>query len=197
MTRSLMHGNIIQSGVIEVKKRIALILIFTVILFSVLYFASILAFSDEELKTLMREAEEILKRRYTVLDIFLNNFLISLIMFIPVAGPLVGGYIIYVTGRVIGVVANSTGVPSILLISLTILTFYGLLEFLAYGTAFTESILLTYSIFRRNVRRESRWILISLGATALLLLLAATIEYLLIQFFGQIYPDLEGFTSRI
>jgi type II secretory pathway component PulL len=80
---------------------------------------------------------------------------------------------------------------------MTIITFYGFIEFLAYGTAFTESIVFTYSIFKKKSRIESRWLIISIAAVAILLLIAATIEYMLIQFFGQIYPNLEELPAKI
>ncbi len=188
---------IVSAGIIDVKKRVIIVLIFTFTLYSLLYIASTIPLSSEEADLLMKEAEEIFKQRFTIIDIFLNNFLISLIMLIPVAGPIVGGYIIFTTGRLLGALSVSTGFPPILLISLTIITIYGLIEFLAYGTAFTESILFTYSIFKKKTRIESRWLIISIAGTAILLLAAAALEYTLIQFFGQVYPGVEEFAARI
>lgn len=184
-------------GVISVKKRLIIILVVTFALYSILYIASTMPLSNEEVTFLMEEAEKILKQRYTIIDIFLNNFLISLITFIPIAGPISVGYIIYTTGRLLGALSVSTGLPSILLVSVTIITFYGLIEFLAYGTAFTESILFTYSIFKKKTRVEIRWLIISIGATALLLLTAAALEYALIEIFGQIYPGIENLPAQI
>lgn len=184
-------------GLPSIRNRLILIAIVTIGLFILLYIASTVPFSNEELTTLLEEAKKILTERYAIIDIFMNNFLISLIMFIPVAGPLIGGYVIYITGRLIGALSVSTGIPSILLISITIVTFYGLIEFLAYGTAFTESIIFTYSIFRRKTRAELKWLIISVSATAALLLIAAALEYLLIQFFGQVYPSLEQLSPGI
>ncbi|MCL7401173.1 MAG: hypothetical protein LZ168_00040 [Thaumarchaeota archaeon] len=184
-------------GTLSVRNRLILIIIITVSLYSLLYIASTIPLSADEITSLMEEAEKILREKYTIMDIFLNNFMISLLMFIPLAGPFIGGYAIYFTGRLIGALSVSTGVPSILLISMTIITFYGFIEFLAYGTAFTESIVFTYSIFKKKSRIESRWLIISIAAVAILLLIAATIEYMLIQFFGQIYPNLEELPAKI
>ncbi len=195
--RDLKDYRLRWKSVLSVKNRLILIVVVTVTLYCLLYIASTVPFSSEEAASLLEEAEKILRQRYTILDIFTNNFLISLIMFIPVAGPIIGGYIIYTTGRLIGALSVSTGIPSILLISMTIITFYGFIEFLAYGTAFTESMILTYSIFRRKTRIELKWLIISVSATALLLLIAAALEYMLIQFFGQVYPNLEELTAQI
>jgi len=182
---------------LSVKNRIIFIIIITISFYSLLYIASIMPLSADEMTSLMEEAERILREKYTIIDIFLNNFMISLIIFIPIVGPFIGGYVIYFTGRLIGSLAASTGIPSIFLISMTIITFYGLIEFLAYGTAFTESIIFAYSIFKKKSRIESRWLIISIAAVAVLLLIAATIEYILIEFFGQIYPNLEQLPAKI
>jgi len=182
---------------LTVKNRLILIIIITVALYSLLYIASMMPLSADEMTSLMEEAERILREKYTIMDIFLNNFMISLIMFIPLVGPFIGGYAIYVTGRLIGALSVSTGIPSILLISMTIITFYGFIEFLAYGTAFTESVVFTYSIFKKKSRLESRWLIISIAAVVILLFIAAIIEYMLIEFFGQVYPNLEQLPAKI
>lgn len=191
------YRSTISTGILDAKKRLMIVLFVTFVLYSLLYIASTTPFSSEEVTSLMEEAERILKQRFTIMDIFLNNFLISLIMFIPIAGPIAGGYVIYTTGRLLGALSVSTGLPSIFLISITIITFYGLIEFLAYGTAFTESILFTYSIFKKKTRIESKWLMISIAVTAILLLTAAALEYALIQFFGQLYPGLENLSTMI
>lgn len=195
--RRLKNSNLAWRGALSLKNRLIFILIFTIALYSLLYISSAMPLSADEMNMLREEAERILREKYTIIDIFLNNFMISLIIFIPLVGPFIGGYVIYFTGRLIGSLAASTGIPSIFLISITIITFYGLIEFLAYGTAFTESIIFAYSIFKKKSRIELRWLIISIVAVAVLLLIAATIEYLLIQFFGQIYPNLEQLPAKI
>jgi hypothetical protein len=195
--RSLKNNNSTWRGMLTVKNRLILIIIITVALYSLLYIASMMPLSADEMTSLMEEAERILREKYTIMDIFLNNFMISLIMFIPLVGPFIGGYAIYVTGRLIGALSVSTGIPSILLISMTIITFYGFIEFLAYGTAFTESVVFTYSIFKKKSRLESRWLIISIAAVVILLFIAAIIEYMLIEFFGQVYPNLEQLPAKI
>lgn len=197
LMRDLKDYRLRWDSVLSIKNRLIFIVVITVALYCLLYIASTVPFSSEEVASLLEEAEKILRQRYTILDIFINNFLISLIMFVPVAGPIIGGYVIYTTGRLIGALSLSTGIPSILLISMTIITFYGFIEFLAYGTAFTESMILTYSMFKRKTRIELKWLIISISATAVLLLIAAVLEYMLIQFFGQVYPRLEELTAQI
>jgi uncharacterized membrane protein SpoIIM required for sporulation len=78
-----------------------------------------------------------------------NNLLICLMMFIPVIGPVLGLYIMFNTGTVVGAIAASGGYsPALALIALFI-TPVAWLEFAAYSTAMTESIWL----FRRALQR--------------------------------------------
>lgn len=77
--------------------------------------------------------------------IFGNNLLICLLMFIPIIGPILGLYIMFNTGNVIGAIATAGGYsPALALIALFI-TPIAWIEFAAYSTAMTESIWL----FRR------------------------------------------------
>ena len=80
--------------------------------------------------------------------IFGNNLLICLLMFVPIIGPLLGLYIMYNTGTVVGAIATAGGYsPALVLIALFI-TPVAWIEFVAYSTAMTESILL----FRRALQ---------------------------------------------
>ena len=77
-----------------------------------------------------------------------NNLLICLLMFIPIIVPLLGLYIMFNTGTVVGAIAAAGGYsPALALIALFI-TPVAWLEFAAYSTAMTESIWL----FRRALQ---------------------------------------------
>ena len=77
-----------------------------------------------------------------------NNLLICLLMFIPIIGSLLGLYIMFNTGTVVGAIAAAGGYsPALALIALFI-TPVAWLEFAAYSTAMTESIWL----FRRALQ---------------------------------------------
>jgi uncharacterized membrane protein SpoIIM required for sporulation len=77
--------------------------------------------------------------------IFGNNLLICLLMFVPIIGPILGLYIMFNTGTVIGAIATAGGYsPALALIALFI-TPVAWIEFAAYSTAMAESIWL----FRR------------------------------------------------
>ena len=112
-------------------------------------------------------------------SIFQNNFLICLIMFIPVFGIMIGSIVLFSTGSVIRaeiIATYGNSVPPILgFISIFIFP-YAWLEFISYSTALSE----TFWLFRRGL--QGRWAreIINLGKlvliTAVLLATAAFME---------------------
>jgi uncharacterized membrane protein SpoIIM required for sporulation len=118
-------------------------------------------------------------------SIFENNFVICLIIFIPVAGPLFGSYALYNSGAAIAAESNSTESnpmhwSAIAVFFSSFILPHALLEFIAYSTALASSLWLTWRIVKRRGREEitrtGKFVLICAG----LLLLAAFVEaYLL------------------
>jgi uncharacterized membrane protein SpoIIM required for sporulation len=82
--------------------------------------------------------------------IFGNNLFICLVMFIPLVGPVVGLYIMFNTGTVVGAIATSGGYPPALAFIALVITPVFWLEFAAYSIAMAESIWL----FRRSMQRR-------------------------------------------
>lgn len=115
--------------------------------------------------------------------IFLNNFEICLLMFIPMAGPALGLFILFDTGLALGAIATTQGYPVYLgLLSLVITPVFWL-EFAAYTLAMTESIWL----FRRLTQKrwhELKWTATFIGICAGLLALGAVVEAWLITVLG-------------
>jgi uncharacterized membrane protein SpoIIM required for sporulation len=111
--------------------------------------------------------------------IFLNNFQICLVMFIPIVGPLFGLFTLFSTGIALDAIASVQGYSGILAFFLLILTPIFWLEFVSYSLAMTESVWL----FRRLT--QSRWrelknTAITIGVCALLLTIGAIVEAWLI-----------------
>ncbi|MGA1974502.1 MAG: stage II sporulation protein M [Conexivisphaerales archaeon] len=123
------------------------------------------------------------------LDIFLNNVSIALREFVPV----LGWYIFYeatlTTGQIISSLAVSSGVPVSLLLITTFLSPHSYVEFMAYAVAVTESFLLAYSIPMRRLRAELPRAMSSLALAVFMLLFAALLESISIQygFIGYAY----------
>jgi len=127
--------------------------------------------------------------------IFINNFSICLLMFIPVLGFAAGMFILFETGLALGAIAATQGYPVYLgLISLAITPVFWI-EFAAYSLAMAESIWL----FRRFIQaasskephhwrnifgRELKWTAIFIGGCAGLLALGAFVETWLINVLG-------------
>lgn len=111
--------------------------------------------------------------------IFLNNFVICLLMFIPLAGAGLGLYILYNTGVALNALASIQGYPVYMGILNLVATPIFWIEFAAYAIAMAESVWL----FRRLLQGrwgELKWTAISIGVCALLLIVGAVVETWLI-----------------
>jgi uncharacterized membrane protein SpoIIM required for sporulation len=113
--------------------------------------------------------------------IFGNNLLICLIMFIPVLGPVLGLFIMFNTGTVVGAIAVSSGLSPLLSLIAIFITPVGWLEFAAYSTAMAESVWLFRRFFQRRGLRELRNMTIFVTICALLLAVGAIVETALIN----------------
>lgn len=115
--------------------------------------------------------------------IFLNNFEICLLMFVPIIGPVLGMIILFDTGVALGAIASVQGYPVALgLVSLMVTPIFWL-EFIAYSTAMAESIwLLRRLLQKRWMELKNTAILI--GVCAAILIVGAIVEVWLINIAG-------------
>ena len=128
------------------------------------------------------------------LDIFVNNFTLCLLMFIPLLGLGVGLFILVQTGMAFRAVfdyqtanglassasaANVTASTAVLLLVITGAVF--VLEYASYTVAMTESVWLFRRVFQQKRYSEVRITLALIGLTALLLTIGAIIESYAIQ----------------
>jgi hypothetical protein len=133
-------------------------------------------------------------------DIFINNWSICLLMFVPIAGAAAGLFILFSTGQAFraifqiqaaGIVANPSATPTPLpsispttaVIALGLIGVVFLLEYVSYTIAMTESIWLGRRILqwlegrRRNeLKPEIKYLLIFIGIVSLLLIIGAVVE---------------------
>jgi uncharacterized membrane protein SpoIIM required for sporulation len=115
------------------------------------------------------------------LDIFINNLGLTLITFVPFFGFFFAIFIQFSTGYAFGALAQVYGVSNVDAVLVTLFTPVGLLEYTAYILALTESIILAYSIYRREFKKRlvnQAWKTIIL--VALLLFMGAIVEAALI-----------------
>jgi hypothetical protein len=123
--------------------------------------------------------------------IFLNNFGLCLLMFIPIAGAVLGLFIMFNTGLAFSAVIQvqssavaSTPPPVIsfmtAIISLLVFGLVFLIEYVSYSIAISESIWL-YRRLRQRKWGELKNSAILIGIVAVLLIVGAVVETLLIS----------------
>jgi|LSQX01.2.fsa_nt_gb hypothetical protein len=112
--------------------------------------------------------------------IFFNNFFITLLMFIPLVGAGLGLFIIYNTGVTLSALSTIHGYPAYLGILELMATPVFWLEFVAYSIAMAGSIWLFRRILQQRLS-ELKWTALSIGISALLLIIGAFVEVWLIN----------------
>ena len=134
--------------------------------------------SVEDANKMNRELEELRNSvsASAVQTIFGNNYMHTLIMFIPIAGPGWGFYVLHNTGRFIAAISVIERVNPVLLTFTLFLYPFTWMEYISYTLAISESIMLTYSIFKRTFKSEFIKMSIIAFSCAVILLLAALIE---------------------
>ena len=128
------------------------------------------------------------------IDIFLHNFRIAILMFVPALGILVGVTAAFSTGMMFNALVQTT--PELTNISpLALLaTPFGVMEICSYGIAMSRSAILTNSIiriFKNPIARNQRLIvsllttfLIEFVIVATILFASAFIEFYMIEAFN-------------
>jgi hypothetical protein len=164
-------------------KRILTIVIFFFISFIITIAGALTPLSLSDANDINQEIDQIRTNASAQL-IFGNNFMICLIMFIPVVGPIFGGYALYNTGIVIAAQSITAGLPPLTVFFSLFIFPFAWLEFLAYSTAFAESCWLIWRIFHRKIKRELANACILISICAIMLLVGAIIEMALILYLG-------------
>jgi len=164
------------------KNFIRALIISATIILSTLLLSSFVGFNapPEEAEQITQEVEN-LAATLTWTNIFLNNFLLTLVTFIPVFGIPFAVYVQFNTGYAFGALAQTLyetyHVNNIQIILLTLLSPVGILEYSAYILALTESIILVYSIYKKELKKRLvTYTWKTFIFVALLLLVGALIE---------------------
>jgi len=123
-----------------------------------------------------------------ITDIFLNNFPLCLLMFVPLAGFGIGMFILFSTGQAFRAVfeiqaANGVATASSVDISATTailaLSLIGavfLLEYVSYAIGMAESIWLFRRLLQNRWKSEIKYLLFFIGIVALLLIIGSIVE---------------------
>jgi len=135
----------------------------------------------EQINSNLNETVTTLKENGALMQyIFGNNLFICLLMFIPVVGPLLGCYVLFNTGTVIGAIAAAEGYPLILAFVALFLTPVAWLEFAAYSVSMSESVWLFRRILQGRGKREFRNTCLFITICAVLLIVGAVVETMII-----------------
>jgi hypothetical protein len=172
------------------RKRVLSILTFLLLSLVITTTGILAPLSNDETQSLSKQLEQMQQdiRNMTVLGstetIFANNFPICLVMFVPIAGPFFGFYVLHTTGRVIAAESAMSGMPALPIFLLLFLFPFTWLEFFAYSIALSESVWLTRRIVQRRATSELRSTGIVIGVCAGLLLAGAIVESAIISLVG-------------
>lgn len=161
-------------------KRIITVVAFFFLAIIITIAGTLTPLSHEDASSINDELEQ-LRPKVSVQYIFGNNFMLCLAMFVPIAGPIFGSYVLYNTGVVIAAQSIANDLPPLITFFTLLIFPYAWLEFFAYSTAFAESFWLIRRIIQRRSRREIVNACILISLCAVLLLVAAIIEIALIE----------------
>ena len=176
------------------RKRIYSSILIFVIAFSLTILGTFVPLSAQDAKQISDSLNETVAEQTangTLAEyIFINNFSLCLLMFIPVIGVLLGFFILFSTGMAIGAIVRvqSSGAasaaasinPTTAVLVLVVGVSIFLIEYVSYSIAISESIWL----FRRLTQRRWRELkntAILIGICALLLGVGAVVETWLIS----------------
>ena len=170
-------------------KRKRLYSLFFIFLLSVMvtFAGTLVPLSDEDAKMLSDNVNQILVENDDLgslsVAIFVNNFRLCLLMFIPVVGAIFGMFVLFSTGVGLSALSMTQGIPvGIAFLSLMITPIFWI-EFASYSLGMSESI---WSFRRFTQKRWAylAWTAIFIGMTAVLLAIGAVVEAWLLLMVG-------------
>ena len=159
-------------------KRILSILFFFLLSIVLTTAGTLTPLTQSQAQDYRKELEQV-RQNVTVQNIFGNNFMICLVMFVPIVGPVFGLYVLYNTGVFIAADAMTSSAPYPAPLGFFLLFIFPFtwLEFISYSTAFAESVWLIRRIFQHRGRKELVNACVLIAICAAMLLLAAVIEF--------------------
>ena len=182
-----------------IRKRVYLVIFIFLVATLVTFIASAMPITPQEAYALTNEVNQTLQQNLAqntlVQGIFVNNFVICLIMFIPLGGLALGMQILFNTGVGYAGIAYVKGYPVSLALANSVTTPVFWLEFAAYSIAMAESIWLfrrilqasnakEFGAWSRMLGHELKWTAIFVGTCAGSLALGAVVEAWLITVLG-------------
>jgi len=164
------------------KRRIIYLLV-GILVFIIFFTIGTFVTFDESTSQLLKEQFQNKIKNIDSIGIFLNNFLISILMFAPGIGIVFGLFSGFSTGNIFVIITRD--LPIQIPPLLVFLTIFGIMELVSYGIAISRSYLLLISILKRsNIKENLIYAGIEIGIVAIILFFSAIIEWDLIKQYG-------------
>jgi hypothetical protein len=161
-------------------KRRILYLLVGILVFLIFFTIGTSVTFDESTSQLLKEQFENKIKNIDSMGIFINNFLISILMFIPGIGVAFGLFSGFSTGNIFVIITRD--LPIQIPPLLVFLTIFGIMELVSYGIAISRSYLLLINIVKRtNIKENLIYTGIEIGIVAIILFFSAIIEWDLIK----------------
>ena len=168
----------------NLKKRI-LYLIVGILVFLIFFTIGTSISFDKSTSELLKEQFQNKIKNIDNIGIFANNFLISILMFIPGIGIACGLFSGFSTGNIFMIITQD--LPIQIPPLLVFLTIFGMMELISYGIAISRSYLLLIHILKRtNIKENLIHTGIEIGIVAIILFFSAIIEWNLIKQSGGV-----------
>jgi hypothetical protein len=167
----------------NLKKR-TLHLGFGIFLFLIFFVFGTSVSYDKSTSTVLKEQFQNKIKNIDNIGIFVNNFLISTLMFVPGIGIAFGLFSGFSTGNIFMIITRD--LPIQIPPLLVFLTIFGIMELISYGIAISRSYLLLIHILKRtNIKENLIHTGIEIGIVAIILFFSAIIEWDLIRQSGN------------
>ena len=161
------------------KRRIIYLLV-GILAFIVFFTIGTFVTFDESTSQLLKEQFQNKIKNIDSMGIFLNNFLISILMFVPGIGIAFGLFSGFSTGNIFVIITRD--LPIQIPPLLVFLTIFGIMELVSYGIAISRSYLLLISMLKRtNIKENLIYAGIEIAIVAIILFFGAIIEWDLIK----------------
>jgi hypothetical protein len=170
-------------------KRRILYLLVGILVFLIFFTIGTLVTFDESTSQELKQQFQNKIKNIDSLGIFFNNFLISILMFIPGIGIAFGLFSGFSTGNIFVIITRD--LPIQIPPLLVFLTIFGIMELVSYGIAISRSYLLLISIIKRtNIKENLIYTGIEVGIVSIILFVSAIIEWDLIRQSGGLnFPE--------
>ncbi|HEX5672988.1 MAG TPA: stage II sporulation protein M [Nitrososphaeraceae archaeon] len=161
-------------------KRRFLYLLIGILIFLIFFTIGTSITFDKSTSQLLKEQFEKKIKNIDSMGIFVNNFLISILMFVPGIGIACGLFSGFSTGNIFVIITRD--LPIQIPPLLVFLTIFGIMELVSYGIAISRSYLLLITIMKRtNIKENLIYTGIEIGIVAIILFFSAIIEWDLIK----------------